>query len=289
MGASFLITLREGIEAALVVSIILAYLNTIGRKDRHRTVWAGAGGAVAVSIVAGAVLFLSVGALSETSEVAAEAIEGLGSLLAVAVLTWMIFWMRRQSRFIKGDLQQRVDLAIGSESAFALAALAFFVVVREGLETVLFLFGTIREEATGSVGLAYLGASLGLATALVLGFLIYRSGLRLNLRTFFKVTGALILVVAAGLLASGIHELQEIGWIGGESAKAFDISGALSDEGGLGAFLKALFGYNADPSWLEFGAWLGYVTITSFLFFRPARAVSAPPAAAPASREMQRS
>jgi high-affinity iron transporter len=289
MGASFLITLREGIEAALVVSIILAYLNTIGRKDRHRNVWAGAGGAIAVSIVAGAVLFLSVGALSETSEVAAEAIEGLGSLLAVAVLTWMIFWMRRQARFIKSDLQQRVDLAIGSESTFALAALAFFVVVREGLETVLFLFGTIREEATGSVGLAYLGAALGLATALVLGFLIYRSGVRLNLRTFFKVTGALILVVAAGLLASGIHELQEIGWIGGESAKAFDISGVLSDEGGLGAFLKALFGYNADPSWLELGAWLGYVAITGFLFFRPSRAVSAPPAPAPASREMQRS
>lgn len=272
MGAAFLITLREGIEAALVVSIILAYLNTIGRTDRHRTVWAGAGAAIAVSLVAGAILFLSVGALSETSEAAAEAIEGLGSLLAVAVLTWMIFWMRRQARHIRGDLQQRVDLALGSESTVALAALAFFVVVREGLETVLFLFGTIREEVTGSVGLAYVGATLGLAVAVVLGFLIYRSGVRLNLRTFFKVTGALILVVAAGLLAGGIHELQEIGWIAGEGAKAFDISGALSDQGGAGAFLKALFGYNADPSWLELGAWMTYLVLTGSLFFRPQRA-----------------
>ncbi|MGH2711530.1 MAG: FTR1 family iron permease, partial [Actinomycetota bacterium] len=220
MGATFLITLREGIEAALVVSIILAYLNTIGRKDGHRTVWLGAGTAILVSIVAGFVLRISVGALSETSEVAAEAIEGIGSLLAVGVLTWMIFWMRRQARYIRGALQDRVDLALGTQSTWALAALAFFVVVREGLETVLFLFGAIREEATGSVGLAYVGAALGLAVATVLGFLIYRSGVRLNLRTFFKVTGALILVVAAGLLASGIHELQEIGWIGGESAKA---------------------------------------------------------------------
>jgi high-affinity iron transporter len=289
MGASFLITLREGIEAALVVSIILAYLNTINRADRHGTVWAGVGSAVAVSLVAGVVLFLSVGALSETSEVAAEAIEGIGSLLAVTVLTWMIFWMRRQARHIKGELQQRVDLALGSESTWALAALAFFVVVREGLETVLFLFGAIREETTGSVGLAYLGAALGLGVAIVLGLLIYRGGVRLNLRTFFKVTGALILVVAAGLLASGIHELQEIGWIGGESTKAFDIGGALSDETGVGAFLKALFGYNADPSWLEFGAWIAYLVITGFLFFRPQRSVPVPATTKPVdAREMQR-
>ncbi|MGH2692963.1 MAG: iron uptake transporter permease EfeU [Actinomycetota bacterium] len=289
MGASFLITLREGIEAALVVSIILAYLNTINRPDRHRTVWAGVATAVAVSLVAGVVLFVSVGALSETSEVAAEAIEGVGSLLAVAVLTWMIFWMRRQARHIKGELQQRIDLALGSQSTWALAALAFFVVVREGLETVLFLFGAIREETTGSVGLAYIGATLGLGVAVVLGLLIYRGGVRLNLRTFFKVTGALILVVAAGLLASGIHELQEIGWIGGESAKAFDISAVLSDEAGLGAFLKALFGYNADPSWLEFGAWIAYLMVTGFLFFRPQRSVPAPATTKPVdSKEMQR-
>jgi high-affinity iron transporter len=278
MGAAFLITLREGIEAALVVSIILAYLNTIGRQDRHGIVWAGTGAAVATSLVAGLIIFVASGTLSETAE---EAFEGIASFLAVGVLTWMIFWMRRQARFIKGELQDRVDMALATGSGLALGALAFFVVVREGLETVLFLFSAIRTTAEGSVALGYLGAFLGLAAAVVLGFLIYRGGVRLNLRTFFKVTGALILVVAAGLLAGGIHELQEIGWLPGEEAKAFDIGGTLSDEAGLGAFLKAMFGYNADPSWLELGAWLAYLVVTGFLFFRPqTKPVSAQPSPA---------
>ncbi|MGH2674470.1 MAG: iron uptake transporter permease EfeU [Actinomycetota bacterium] len=275
MGAAFLITLREGIEAALVISIILAYLNTVGRRDRHGTVWAGAGAAVSLSLVAGAVVFTTAGALSEEAE---EAFEGIASLLAVGVLTWMIFWMRRQARFIKGELQERVDLALASGSSLALPALAFVVVVREGLETVLFLFGTIREDVTGSVALGYVGAAIGLATAAVLGYLIYRGGVRLNLRTFFRVTGALILVVAAGLLAGGIHELQEIGWLPGEGATAFDISGLLSDETGPGTFLRAMFGYNANPSWLELGAWLSYLAVAGLLFFRPQPAVVARPA-----------
>jgi high-affinity iron transporter len=281
MGAAFLITLREGIEAALVVSIILAYLNTIGRRDRHGVVWAGAGAAIAVSLVAGTVLFLTVGAISETSERTAEIIEGIGSLLAVAVLTWMIFWMRRQARYIKGELQEKVDLALASGSTLALGALAFFVVVREGLETALFLFGTIQEEVVGSATLGYLGAALGLAVAVLLGFLIYKGGIRLNLRTFFKVTGALILVVAAGLFAYGIHELQEVGWITFGTATAFDISGVLSDEGTVGALLRALFGYNADPTVLEVVVWLGYLLVTGFLFLRPYRQrPAAPPATA---------
>ena len=275
MGAALLITLREGIEAALVISIILAYLNAIGRRDRHGTVWAGAGAAIAVSLAAGGVIFATAGALPEEAE---EAFEGVASLLAVAVLTWMIFWMRRQARFIKGELQERVDVALASGSSLALPALAFVVVLREGLETALFLFSAIRTTAEGSVALGYVGAALGLAVAAILGYLIYRSGIRLNLRTFFKVTGALILVVAAGLLAGGIHELQEAGWIAGESAKAFDISRILADDAGVGSLLRALFGYNADPSWLELGAWLAYLAVTGFFFFRPQRAPAQPAA-----------
>src|SRR5918996_784154 len=225
MGAAFLITLREGIEAALVISIILAYLRAIGRVDRSGLVWAGAGTAIAVSLVAGVILNYTVGAISETSERTAEIIEGIGSLLAVAVLTWMIFWMRRQARHIKGELQERVNLALASGSGLAV----------------------------------------------LLGVLIYKGGIRLNLRTFFKVTGALILVVAAGLFAFGIHELQEVGWITFGTGTAFDIGGVLSDEGGVGALLRAMFGYNADPSVLEFGGWVGYLLITGFLFFRPYR------------------
>jgi high-affinity iron transporter len=289
MGAAFLITLREGIEAALVVSIILAYLNAVGRRDFHYVVWAGTGLAVLTSLVAGTILYFTVGAISETSERTAEIIEGIGSLLAAGVLTWMIFWMRRQARHIKGELQEKVDVALESGSNLALGALAFFVVVREGLETVLFLFGTIREEVVGSVALAYLGAALGLGVAILLGVLIYRGGIRLNLRTFFKVTGALILVVAAGLFAYGIHELQEVGWITIGTATAFDMSAVLSDEEGVGALLRAMFGYNADPSVLEFWAWLGYLLITGFLFFRPERRArrEGPPAARPAPERQE--
>jgi high-affinity iron transporter len=288
MGAAFLITLREGIEAALVVSIILAYLNAVGHRDRQYVVWAGTGLAVLTSLVAGVILYYTVGAISETSERTAEIIEGIGSLLAAGVLTWMIFWMRRQARHLKGELQEKVDVALASGSNLALGALAFFVVVREGLETVLFLFGTIREEVVGSVALAYLGAALGLAVAILLGVLIYRGGIRLNLRTFFKVTGALILVVAAGLFAYGIHELQEVGWITFGTATAFDFSDVLSDEEGVGALLRAMFGYNADPTVLEFWAWLGYLLITGFLFFRPdRRARTDPPAPRPAPERQQ--
>jgi high-affinity iron transporter len=285
VGAAFLITLREGIEAALVISIILAYLNSIGRRDRHPTVWAGTGAAVGISLVAGIIIFTTTGSLSETAE---EAFEGIASLVAVAVLTWMIFWMRRQARLIKGELQHKVDLALGSGSALALPALAFVVVIREGLETVLFLFSAIRTTTEGSVVLGYVGAFLGLLTAAVLGVLIYRGGIRLNLRTFFKVTGALILVVAAGLLAGGIHELQEIGWIPGEEAKAFDLGGVLSDEGGFGALLRAMFGYNADPSWLELGAWLTYLVVTGVLFVRPQGRPAPGPAASSTERDAAR-
>src|SRR5918992_833251 len=278
MGATLLITLREGIEAALVISIILAYLNAIGRRDQHGIVWAGTGAAVSLSFVARGGLFATAGALPDEAE---EAFEGIASLLAVAVLTWMIFWMRRQARFLKGELQERVDVALASGSALALPALAFVVVVREGLETVLFLFSAIRTTAEGSVALGYVGAALGLVVAAVLGYLIYRGGIRLNLRTFFKVTGALILVVAAGLLAGGIHDLQEVGWITFGTATAFDISGVLSDEGTVGALLRALFGYNADPTVLELVAWVGYLLVTGFLFLRPHRERPAAPPAAP--------
>jgi high-affinity iron transporter len=265
MGAAFLITFREGLEIALILSILLAYLNTIGRRDRHGSVWTGAATAAGVSVAAGLIIFLTAGALSYTAQ---EAFEGLVAFLAVGVLTWMIFWMRRQARFIKGELQHRVDLALASGSAAALGMLAFFVVLREGLETALFLFAAFRAESTGSATLALVGAVVGLGSAGVLGYLMYRGGIRLNLRTFFKVTGALVLLVAAGLLAGGIHELQEIGWLPIGTGTAFDVRGVLPDSG-PGLPLRALFGYNANPSWLEAVAWTGYVLVVGFLYFRP--------------------
>src|SRR5919106_4147480 len=236
MGAAFLITLREGIEAAL-----------------------------RGSVVAGTVIFLVAGHLSHT---ASEAFEGVVSYLAVGVLTWMIFWMRRNAIKIKGELQERVDVAVASRSSLALGTLAFLVVGREGLETALFLFSAFKATAKTPAALTILGAVLGLALASGLGLALYKGGIRLNLRTFFRVTGALILVVAASLLVYGTHELLEVGAFG-----FLDGTWLLSEAGAvavpLNLILRVVVGVGGEPTWLEFSLWLAYLVVTGFLFFRP--------------------
>jgi high-affinity iron transporter len=274
MGAAFLITLREGMEAALIVAIILAYLRSAGRVDRFSLVWGGVGTAAAVSLVAGAIIFAIAGGLPHT---AGEIFEGVASFLAVGVLTWMIFWMRRNAIHIKSELQGKVDLALASGSGLALAALSFFVVVREGLETVLFLFSAFQAGSETSGALKFLGAILGLAVAVVLGVLIYRGGIRLNLRTFFRVTGILILIVAASLLVYGTHELLEVG-----AFRFLEETGVLGSAGVfsavMGAINRIVVGLRGQPTWLEFGVWLVYVAVTGILFFRPSRPPSPRPA-----------
>jgi high-affinity iron transporter len=275
MGAAFLITLREGIEAALLISIILAYLNAIGRRDRHGVVWAGVGGAVALSLLVGGIIFAVAGGLSHT---ASEVFEGLASYLAVGVLTWMIFWMRRNAIRIKGELQDRVDVALASGSTTALAALAFLVVGREGLETALFLFSAFKASAETPAGMTILGALLGLALAVGLGMLLYRGGLRLNLRTFFRVTGALILVVAASLLVYGTHELLEVG-----AFRFLEGTWLLAEAGAVAVpmslILRVVVGLGGEAAWLELLLWLTYIVVTGILFFRPHRVAAVRPAA----------
>jgi high-affinity iron transporter len=277
MGAAFLITLREGIEGALLVSIILAYLNAIGRRDRHGAVWAGVGAAVAGSLVAGAVIFLVAGRLSHT---AAEVFEGVVSYLAVGVLTWMIFWMRRNAIKIKGELHERVDVAVASGSSLALGALAFLVVGREGLETALFLFSAFQASAGTPVALTILGALLGLGLAVALGAALYRGGIRLNLRTFFRLTGGLILVVAASLLVYGTHELLEAG-----AFRSLEGGVLLAEAPGVAVVMSTInrivVGLGGTPTWLEFGLWLAYLAITGVLFFRPTPAPKRAPAPGP--------
>jgi high-affinity iron transporter len=271
MGAAFLITLREGIEAALIISIILAYLRQLGRMDEAPRVWWGTAGAATLSVAIGGIIFAAAGEFEGRGE---ELFEGLVSLFAVGVLTWMIFWMRRQAARIKSELQERVDIALAA-GGLALAALAFIVVLREGIETALFLFATAKATAQGAGGSLgqVTGAALGLVTAAILGYLLYRGGIRLNLRTFFKVTGALILVVAAGLFAFSVHELQEAGYLAFGTQTAYDVSGTLSDQDGAGAILRALIGYQDRPSVLEVLAWVTYVLVTGFLFLRPTKRV----------------
>jgi high-affinity iron transporter len=282
MGAAFVIALREGIEAALIVSIILAYLRQLQRTDRARLVWAGAFGAVVLSVTAGAAIFFAGTEFEGTSE---QVFEGLVTLTAVGVLTWMIFWMRRQGGRIKGELQQKVDSALVA-GGWALAALAFFAVLREGIETALFLFAAAKGTAVdaGGVGEQLIGALLGLVLAVVLGVLLYRGGIRLNLRSFFRITGAILIVVAAGLFAYAVHELQEAGWLAFLDTVAFDLSGVLPDDSGVGAVVRGLVGYNADPTVLEVLAWTAYLVVAGVFYFRPYRVPSIAPAAGSAVR-----
>jgi high-affinity iron transporter len=271
MGASFVIALREGIEAALIVSIVLAYLKQLGATDRSRLVWWGTGLAVLLSAAVGTAIFV---AGAEFEGRAAEIFEGLVTLAAVGVLTWMIFWMRRQGARIRSELQEKVDSALVT-GGLALAGLAFFAVLREGIETALFLFaaakGTAIEGTRVAAATQVIGAVLGLALAVILGVLLYRGGIRMNLRAFFRVTGMILIVVAAGLFAYSLHELQEAGWLPVLEAHAFDLSASVPDDAGAGAILRGLVGYNADPTWLEVVGWAGYLTVVGGLFLRAPR------------------
>jgi high-affinity iron transporter len=282
MGAAFVIALREGIEAALIVSIVLAYLKQLGRTDSSRLVWLGTALAVLLSAATGTVIF-AVGADFEGT--AEQVFEGLVTLTAVGVLTWMIFWMRRQGARIKSELQHKVDTALVA-GGLALAALAFFAVLREGVETALFLFAAAEGTAVegGGVGAQLVGAALGLVLAVVLGVLLYRGGIRMNLRSFFKITGAILIVVAAGLFAYSVHELQEAGWFPFLEAHAYDVSATLPDDEGIGAILRGLVGYNADPGVLEVLAWLTYLVVVGFLYLRPYTSLSSRSAVVEARR-----
>ncbi|MEO8477209.1 MAG: iron uptake transporter permease EfeU [Actinomycetota bacterium] len=267
MGAAFLVSLREGIEAALIISILLAYLRQIDRNDMRPLVWWGTGLAVLVSLAVGGVIFAAAAEFEGTGE---KVFEGLVTLAAVGVLTWMIFWMRRQGARVKSELQDKVDAALMT-GGLALGGLAFVTVVREGIETALFIFAAAKGTAVqnGRVWEQLLGAALGLALAVALGVLLYRGGLRMNLRTFFRYTGALLIVVAAGLFGFGIHELQEAGWLPFLTSTAFDISRTIPDDSGVGGILRALFGYQANPTWLEVVSWFGYLVTVGWFFLRP--------------------
>jgi high-affinity iron transporter len=282
MGAAFVIALREGIEAALIVSIVLAYLKQLGRTDRSRLVWLGTALAVLLSAATGTVIFVVGADFEGTAE---QVFEGLLTLTAVGVLTWMIFWMRRQGARIKSDLQHKVDTALVA-GGFALAALAFFAVLREGVETALFLFAAAEGTAVegGGIGAQLVGAALGLVLAVILGILLYRGGIRMNLRTFFKITGVILIVVAAGLFAYSLHELQEAGWFPFLEGHAFDLSAALPDDEGIGAILRGLLGYNADPSVFEVLAWIAYLVVVGALYLRPYTSLSSRSAVVDAAR-----
>jgi len=266
MLASFLITLREGLEAALIVGIVLGVLRKLGRSDRGRSVWLGVAVAVVTSLVAGLLL----NALGVAFEGRGEEIfEGLAMLLAAGVLTWMIFWMQRQGRTIQAELERDVRQAVTAGSAWALFSLAFVAVVREGIETVLFLTAAAMSATSGQV---LIGGALGLVVAVILGWLIFSVGKRLNLRAFFRVTGILLILFAAGLLAHGVHELQEAALLPTVVEHMYDFNHLLNEDSTLGVFLKALLGYNGNPSLIEVISYLAYFVVIGLLNWRGWRA-----------------
>jgi len=252
MFASALITLREGLEAALIVGVVLAYLGKIGRPDRRGAVWGGVAAALAASIV----LAVALQALGAQFEGRAEQIfEGTTMFLAVLVLTYMIFWMRGQGHRLRGRLEGEVGAAVSGGQGWALAGLAFFAVFREGVETALFL----SAAGMAAEGARILwGGLLGLAAAVILGWLIFNTTANIPLRRFFDVTSLLLLLFAAGLLAHGVHEFQEAGLLPTWLAPVWDINPILPESSLVGSFMKALFGYNGNPSLLEVTSYLVY-------------------------------
>lgn len=263
MASSFLIMLREGLEAALIIGILLAYLAKTGNRDKQGTVWTGVGLAVVLSILAGAVIFFTAGELEGRAE---QSFDGAATLAAAAVLTYMIFWMRKQAINIKAHLQAQVDDALLSGSLLALGLLAFVAVGREGIETALFLFAAAK---TATPLAATVGGLLGLGGAVVLGFLLYRGTYRLNLRAFFNVTSVLLLLFAAGLLASSIGEFQGAGIVSPVIEHLWDTNGFLNENSTAGSFLSALLGYNGSPSLVQVLAYALYLSLVGWGYFRP--------------------
>lgn len=260
MTAAFFIMLREGLEAALIVGIIAAYLVKLDRRDALRGVWIGVAAALLLSVGIGLVVFLTVGSLPLLVQ---DGLAGLAALLAVAVLTWMLFWMRRQGRAMKGELERGVDQALGDGGAWALAGLAFVAVAREGIETVLFLFAI--GSSSGPAVSTLIAALAGLAAAAGIGYAIFAAGVRVDLRLFFNVTGVVLIFVSAGLVAFAVHEFGEAGILT-NAGEAWDLGFVLPESSPFGAVIAGLFGYRAAPTPLEVIAYFAYLIPVLALF-----------------------
>lgn len=272
VSAAFLITLREGLEVSLVLAILLGYLVKTDRSDRTSAVWLGAGTAALVCLVAGVAFNAVVGEFEGKAE---QAIEGILALAAASVLTWMILWMRKNARTLGGELRAKVDTAT---TAGAVSVIAFVAVAREGFETVLFLISAETSSASGTD--VVIGGLLGLAVSAGIGVLVYRFGKNIDLRTFFRITGVLLIFFAAGLVGKAVHEFRELlgfenGWLvqpawevtSGPMAEAAD--GA--DDSFLYSFFGGLFGWSADPERIRVIAYFGYLIPVLWMFLKPER------------------
>jgi len=278
---TFVIGLREGLEAALIVGIIAAFLGQQGRRDALRQVWIGTGTAVAICVGIAIALQVISSNLPQRQQ---EGLETVVGALAVGMVTYMILFMRRHARHLKGDLEGAAASALATGSSRALVVMAFLAVLREGFETAVFLLATFH--ASGDATASWVGAVLGILVAVVIGYGIYKGGVRLNLARFFKVTGLVLVVVAAGLVMTAFMTANEAGWLSAGQAQAFDLSWLVRPGTPLSSLLTGVLGIQPYPAWIMVIAWLAYlvpmVAIVAWPARRPARksaAAGVPPAA----------
>jgi high-affinity iron transporter len=253
------------LEAALIIGIVLGVLKKTGKIQFSKNVWIGGGSAALLSLVAALIL----NAIGASFEGAAEEIfEGFAMLIAAGVLTWMIFWMRRQAQTLQTELEAEVRQAVRTQGGKALFSLAFVAVLREGIELALFL---TAAAATSTTQQTLMGGLLGLAGAAVLGWLLFATTVQLNLKAFFQVTSVLLILFAAGLVAHGVHEFNEVGWIPAVVEHVWDLNLVLDEASPLGLMLKALFGYNGNPSLTEVAAYVVYFAAILLGLRKPVR------------------
>jgi high-affinity iron transporter len=270
---TFVIGLREGMEAALIVGIVAAFLGQQGRRDALRQVWIGVSIAAAICIAIGIALQVISSDLPQRQQ---EGLETVVGAVAVVMVTCMVLWMRRHSRDLKGDLESAAGSALASGSAKALVVMAFLAVLREGFETVVFLLATFH--ASGNATLSWLGALLGIALAVILGWAIYKGGVHINLGRFFRITGIVLVVIAAGLVMTAVHTANEAGWLTAGQAQALDLSWLVQPGTPLSSFVTGVFGIQPYPVWIEVVAYLAYLVPMLVLMSWPQRSRQPQPA-----------
>ena len=254
MLSTFIIALREGLEAALIVGILVAYVVRTDRKHLLKPLWTGVAVALVLSLGLGAILSFTSAELSDRGE---ELFAGVTSFAAVGLVTWMVFWMKRTARTLRNELHGKVDQAL-TGGPISLALVAFFAVVREGLETALFVYTNFKT--VGAISTATLGLVLGLALAVALGYLIYNRSVKINLSKFFTITGVALIIVAAGVLSYGVHEFQELGWLPGADDFIWDVTPWIAKESILASLLSGTVGFDTTTSWVQILAWGAYLT-----------------------------
>jgi high-affinity iron transporter len=273
---TFVIGLREGLEASLIVGIVAAFLMRNGRSREMWALWTGVGFGVALCLAGGIALRIAERDLPQRQQ---EGLETIVSLVAVAFVSWMVLWMRAHARELKGDLEASAAAALATGSAWALILMAFLAVLREGFETAVFLLAILQSSTNSTTSM--IGAVLGIVVAIVIGYGIYRGGVKINMARFFRFTGIVLVLVAAGLLATAAHTAHEAGWLNSLQGQALNLQWLVHPGSVRAALLTGMFGLQPQPTWSEVVAWLGYAVPFLFIVTVPPRATARAPSAAP--------